>query len=135
MQLALKLRFLNLLLAPERNRPPREQRFPGSEQMFELPGGREEDTCLKVLKVPKNTARSQRKCKASPSTWAKLTFGSYRLQLRPPRQPYMSLESELYQFLNALAPFRKNSIVTGFVPLFRHAWRVPFCTTTSPGLR
>lgn|SRR5262249_49068119 len=20
----------------------------------------------------------------------------------------------------------------GFVPLFRHAWRVPFCTTTSP---
>jgi len=39
MQLARKLRFLNLLLAPERNRPPREQSFPGSEQMFELHGG------------------------------------------------------------------------------------------------
>jgi len=24
-------------------------------------------------------------------------------------------------------PFRKNNIVTGFAPLFRHAWRVPFC--------
>jgi len=33
------------------------------------------------------------------------------------------------------APFRKNNIVTGAVPLFRHAWRVPFCTTTSPRLR
>src|ERR1700682_427895 len=42
----------NLLLAPERNRPPREQRFPGSEQMFELHGGPGEDTGLKVLKVP-----------------------------------------------------------------------------------
>ena len=39
MQLALKLRFLNLLLAPERNRLPRGERFPGSEQMFELHGG------------------------------------------------------------------------------------------------
>ncbi len=39
MQLARKLRFLNLLLAPERNRPPREQSFPRSEQMFELHGG------------------------------------------------------------------------------------------------
>src|SRR6266850_8470160 len=39
MQLARKLRFLKLLLAPEKNRPPREQRFPGSEQMFELYGG------------------------------------------------------------------------------------------------
>jgi len=39
MQLARKLRFLNLLLAPERNRPPHEQSFPGSEQMFELHGG------------------------------------------------------------------------------------------------
>ena len=29
----------NLLLAPERNRPLREQRFPGSEQMLELHGG------------------------------------------------------------------------------------------------
>src|ERR1700730_18308241 len=32
----------------------------------------------------------------------------------------------------SLAPFKKKSIVTGSVPLFRHAWRVPFCTTTSP---
>src|ERR1700722_3685758 len=32
----------------------------------------------------------------------------------------------------SLAPFRKKSIVTGIVPLLRHAWRVPFCTTTSP---
>src|SRR6266404_7782046 len=39
MQLARKLRFLKLLLAPEKNRPPRERRFPGSEQMFELHGG------------------------------------------------------------------------------------------------
>src|SRR6266403_5300554 len=39
MPLARKLRFLNLLLAPERNRPPREQSFPRSEQMFELHGG------------------------------------------------------------------------------------------------
>jgi len=30
---------------------------------------------------------------------------------------------------HSFAPFRKNSIVTGVVPLFRHAWRVPFCTT------
>jgi len=27
---------------------------------------------------------------------------------------------------HSFAPFRKNSIVTGVVPLFRHAWRVPF---------
>jgi hypothetical protein len=33
------------------------------------------------------------------------------------------------------APFRKNNIVTGAVPLFRHACRVPFWTTTSPFLR
>src|SRR5258708_37341730 len=36
---------------------------------------------------------------------------------------------------HSFAPFRKNNIVAGFVPLFRHAWRVPFCTTTSPRLR
>jgi len=36
---------------------------------------------------------------------------------------------------HSFAPFRKNSIVTGVVPLFRHAWRVPFCTMTSPRLR
>src|ERR1700682_2686232 len=29
----------HLLLAPERNRPPCEHRFPGSEQMLELQGG------------------------------------------------------------------------------------------------
>jgi len=36
---------------------------------------------------------------------------------------------------HSFAPFRKNNIVTGVVPLFRQAWRVPFCTTTSPRLR
>src|SRR5580704_7837955 len=36
---------------------------------------------------------------------------------------------------HSFAPFRKNNIVTAVVPLFRHAWRVPFCTTTSPRLR
>jgi|HubBroStandDraft_6_1064221.scaffolds.fasta_scaffold77305_2 hypothetical protein len=36
---------------------------------------------------------------------------------------------------HSFAPFRKNIIVTGAVPLFLHAWRVPFCTTTSPRLR
>jgi Integrase core domain len=33
---------------------------------------------------------------------------------------------------HAFAPFRKKSIVAGFVHLFRHACRVPFCTTTLP---
>src|ERR1700723_3769142 len=39
---------------------------------------------------------------------------------------------ELFGHCLSLAPFRKKSMVTGSVPLFRHAWRVPFCTTTSP---
>src|ERR1700683_2491394 len=39
---------------------------------------------------------------------------------------------ELFAHCLSLAPFRKNSIVTGLVPLFRHACRVPFCTITSP---
>src|SRR5580704_1346213 len=42
------------------------------------------------------------------------------------------LAFELFGHCLSLAPFRKKSIVTGLVPLFRHAWRVPFCTTTSP---
>src|SRR5579862_7810156 len=43
-----------------------------------------------------------------------------------------SLAFEPFGHCFSLAPFRKKSIVTGLVPLFRHAWRVPFCTTTSP---
>src|SRR4029077_4398997 len=39
---------------------------------------------------------------------------------------------EFFGHCLSLAPFRKKSMVTGSVPLFRHAWRVPFCTTTSP---
>src|SRR5580704_15379116 len=42
------------------------------------------------------------------------------------------LAFDLFGHCLSLAPFRKKSIVTGLVPLFRHAWRVPFCTTTSP---
>src|ERR1700693_1770401 len=42
------------------------------------------------------------------------------------------LAFELFGHNLSLAPFRKKIIVTGLVPLFRHAWRVPFCTTTSP---
>jgi len=36
---------------------------------------------------------------------------------------------------HSLAPLRKNNMGAGFAPRFRHAWRVPFCTTTSPRLR
>src|SRR6202047_4761086 len=42
------------------------------------------------------------------------------------------LAFELFVHCLSLAPFRKKSMVTGSVPLFRHAWRAPFCTTTSP---
>src|ERR1700732_3414061 len=42
------------------------------------------------------------------------------------------LALELFGHSLSRAPFRKKSMVTGLVPLFRHAWRVPFCTTTSP---
>src|SRR6202030_2845541 len=42
------------------------------------------------------------------------------------------LTFEFFGHCLSLAPFRKKSMVTGCVPLFRHAWRVPFCTTTSP---
>src|ERR1700726_2237048 len=42
------------------------------------------------------------------------------------------LAFEFFGHCLSLAPFRKKSMVTGSVPLFRHAWRVPFCTTTSP---
>src|ERR1700723_200721 len=43
-----------------------------------------------------------------------------------------------FEFLGhhvSFAPFKKKSIVTGLVPGFRQAWRVPFCTTTSPRLK
>src|ERR1700719_434649 len=43
-----------------------------------------------------------------------------------------SLAFEILGHCLSLAPFRKKSMVTGSVPLFRHACRVPFCTTTSP---
>ena len=43
-----------------------------------------------------------------------------------------SFAFEFFGHCLSLAPFRKKSIVTGLVPLFRQAWRVPFCTTTSP---
>src|ERR1700692_3704386 len=42
------------------------------------------------------------------------------------------LAFEFFGHCLSLAPFRKKSMVTGSVPLFRHAWRVPFCTTASP---
>src|ERR1700689_94148 len=45
------------------------------------------------------------------------------------------LAFELFGHCLSPAPFRKKSMVTGFIPLFRHAWRVPFCTTTSPRFR
>src|ERR1700686_4841331 len=45
------------------------------------------------------------------------------------------LAFEFFGHCLSLAPFRKKSMVTGSVPLFRHAWRVPFCTTTSPRLK
>ena len=46
--------------------------------VVELHGGPGEDTGLKVSRFPKNTARSQPKCKASPSTWAKLMLAAYQ---------------------------------------------------------
>src|SRR6202140_1475057 len=42
------------------------------------------------------------------------------------------LAFEFFCHCLSLAPFRKKSMVTGSVPLFRHACRVPFCTTMSP---
>src|ERR1700730_7667757 len=42
------------------------------------------------------------------------------------------LACEFFGHCLSLAPFRKKSMVTGSLPFFRHAWRVPFCTTTSP---
>src|ERR1700676_4225337 len=77
---------------------------------FLLPAARDEDI---------GTLFDEKLCRSQPNPFC-------------PAGDDSGLAFEFFGHCLSLAPFRKKSMVTGSVPLFRHAWRVPFCTTTSP---